>query len=289
MVVGEAGKRSRLGDHRRLRGRPGDRGGGGRPDHDAASAARDESRRRGSLGDRAHLRRHDRGLRRAAGARPARTTRLRVSTIACALMPRAEASAPSSPGWTADGGKLLVLDDGTTEGTPGRSGARPSASSPRRGRRSAQGASRTAGHSRACARSSRSSRPPALLVVVGASHVAMPLTDAGPDARLSHGRDRRPAAVRHRASASPTSTTSRSASPPSWSPATRSSPSTALVLVAHDYKYDLPVLHHALGHATSATSACSARSRRGAAILKLLREDGVDEASLPRGCVCPSA
>jgi xanthine dehydrogenase accessory factor len=57
--------------------------------------------------------------------------------------------------------------------------------------------------------------------------------------------------------------------------------STALVLVAHDYKYELPVLHYALARDVGYIGMLGS-SRRGAAILKLLREDGVDEASLAR-------
>ena len=53
--------------------------------------------------------------------------------------------------------------------------------------------------------------------------------------------------------------------------------STALVLVAHDYKYDLPVLRHALATDVGYIGMLGS-SRRGAAILKLLREEGVDEA-----------
>jgi xanthine dehydrogenase accessory factor len=53
------------------------------------------------------------------------------------------------------------------------------------------------------------------------------------------------------------------------------------VLVAHDYKYDLPVLRHALATPVGYIGMLGS-SRRGAAILNLLREDGLDEASLAR-------
>ena len=56
---------------------------------------------------------------------------------------------------------------------------------------------------------------------------------------------------------------------------------TALVLVAHDYKYDLPVLRHALATDVAYIGMLGSR-RRGEAILKLLREDGVDDAALTR-------
>ena len=58
-------------------------------------------------------------------------------------------------------------------------------------------------------------------------------------------------------------------------------PSTALVLVAHDYKYDLPVLRHALGTPAGYIGLLGSR-RRGAAILRLLRDDGIDEDRLAR-------
>ncbi|MDP2701750.1 MAG: XdhC family protein, partial [Candidatus Rokubacteria bacterium] len=58
-------------------------------------------------------------------------------------------------------------------------------------------------------------------------------------------------------------------------------PSTALVLVAHDYKYDLPVLRHALGTPVGYIGLLGS-SRRGKAILDLLREDGLSEDALGR-------
>jgi xanthine dehydrogenase accessory factor len=56
---------------------------------------------------------------------------------------------------------------------------------------------------------------------------------------------------------------------------------TALVLVAHDYKYDLPVLRHALSTPVGYIGLLGS-TRRGAAILNLLREDGVSEELLQR-------
>jgi xanthine dehydrogenase accessory factor len=58
-------------------------------------------------------------------------------------------------------------------------------------------------------------------------------------------------------------------------------PTTALILVAHDYKYDVPVLEHALATPVGYIGLLGS-TRRGAAILDLLREDGVDEAALRR-------
>jgi xanthine dehydrogenase accessory factor len=53
------------------------------------------------------------------------------------------------------------------------------------------------------------------------------------------------------------------------------------VLVAHDYKYDVPVLKHALTTPVGYIGLLGS-SRRGAAILNLLREDGVPEEQLGR-------
>jgi xanthine dehydrogenase accessory factor len=58
-------------------------------------------------------------------------------------------------------------------------------------------------------------------------------------------------------------------------------PSTALVLVAHDYKYDLPVLKHVLGTEVGYVGMLGS-SRRGATILRHLAEDGVSAEALAR-------
>src|SRR5207247_114803 len=58
-------------------------------------------------------------------------------------------------------------------------------------------------------------------------------------------------------------------------------PSTALVLVAHDYKYDLPVLTHALSTDVGYIGMLGS-SRRGTTILHHLAEDGVTPAALAR-------
>jgi len=51
--------------------------------------------------------------------------------------------------------------------------------------------------------------------------------------------------------------------------------------MAHDYKYDLPVLHKALATEVGYIGMLGSQ-RRGAAILKLLVEEGENEASLKR-------
>jgi xanthine dehydrogenase accessory factor len=57
--------------------------------------------------------------------------------------------------------------------------------------------------------------------------------------------------------------------------------STPVVLVAHDYKIDVPVLKQALASDTPYIGLLGSR-RRGAAILQLLRDDGVAEEQLTR-------
>lgn len=58
-------------------------------------------------------------------------------------------------------------------------------------------------------------------------------------------------------------------------------PLTPVVLVAHDYKYDVPVLEKALKTDAPYIGLLGSR-RRGAAILQMLRENGVDETQLQR-------
>lgn len=58
-------------------------------------------------------------------------------------------------------------------------------------------------------------------------------------------------------------------------------PSTAVVLVAHDYKIDVPVLEKALAGSAPYIGLLGSR-RRGAAILQMLRDSGVAEAQLAR-------
>ena len=122
--------------------------------------------------------------------------------------------------------------------------------------------------------------PPAILAMIGASHVAMPLvTLARALAFRTIVIDGRPRfATRERF---PDVDDLRIGIP---SELVRDIPliaSTALVLVAHDYKYDVPVLKHALATPVGYIGLLGS-SRRGAAILDLLREDGVAEDQLGR-------
>jgi xanthine dehydrogenase accessory factor len=176
------------------------------------------------------------------------------------------------------GGKLLVLDDGTVEGTLGEAFLDERFTAEARAALEA-GASRTL-----VLESVRAFvevvTTPALLLVVGASHVAMPLMTLGRTlgyrTAVLDGRPR--FATRERF---PDVDDLKIGIPSELILEYPFVPTTALVLVAHDYKYDLPVLRHALGTSVGYIGMLGS-ARRGAAILKLLREEGVDEASLGR-------
>jgi xanthine dehydrogenase accessory factor len=175
-------------------------------------------------------------------------------------------------------GKLLVLDDGTVEGTLGDrflddrfiAEARAAIES---------GSSRTLflENVRAFAEVVTT---PALLLVVGASHVAMPMMTLartlGYRTAVIDGRPR--FATRDRF---PDVDDLKIGIPSELVAQYPLIASTALVLVAHDYKYDLPVLRHALESPVGYIGMLGS-TRRGAAILKLLREEGVEESKLGR-------
>lgn len=121
--------------------------------------------------------------------------------------------------------------------------------------------------------------PPTLLVV-GASHVAMPLVSI---ARTLGYRtmvvDARPRfATRQRF---PDADRLLIGIPSELVRAQALDERAALVLVAHDYKYDIPVLKIALQTPTGYIGLLGSR-RRGKAILDFLREDGVDAEALRR-------
>ena len=122
--------------------------------------------------------------------------------------------------------------------------------------------------------------PPAILLIVGGGHVAMPLVNLGRTLGFRtvvvDGRPR--FATRERF---PDVDELRIGIPSDLVREIPLIPGTALVLVAHDYKYDLPVLRHALTTEVGYIGLLGS-SRRGAAILNLLREDGLTEAQLAR-------
>jgi xanthine dehydrogenase accessory factor len=176
------------------------------------------------------------------------------------------------------GGKLLVLDDDVVEGSLGDAALDARFVAEAR-TAIAAGASRTVVLEGVRA-FVEVVVPPSLLLVVGASHVAMPLVTLartlGYRTAVVDGRPR--FATRERF---PDADDLKIGIPSELIAAYPMIPTTALVLVAHDYKYDLPVLRHALASPVGYVGMLGS-SRRGAAILKLLREDGVDEASLAR-------
>ena len=179
------------------------------------------------------------------------------------------------------GAKLLVLDDGRRLGTLGAP-ALDAAAEPAAREGFATGASRTLalgpGEGVRCFLEVHV--PPPTLLVVGAGHVAMPLVTLartlGFRTVVVDGRPR--LATRERF---PDADELVVGIP---SEVTRRVPllaSSAVVLVAHDYKYDLPVLRHVLATPAGYVGMLGSR-RRGEAILKLLREQGIPEAQLDR-------
>jgi xanthine dehydrogenase accessory factor len=171
------------------------------------------------------------------------------------------------------GRKLLVLDDGAVEGTLGDAFLDERFSREAR-EAMAMGASRTLflEGTRAFV---EVLAPPARLIVVGASHVAMPLVALakvlGYRTVVLDGRPR--FATRERF---PEVDELRVGIPSELVAEYPLTASTALVLVAHDYKYDLPVLRRALATDVGYIGMLGS-SRRGDAILKLLTEDGVSD------------
>ena len=122
--------------------------------------------------------------------------------------------------------------------------------------------------------------PPSILAIIGASHVAMPLVTLartlGYRTVVVDGRPR--FATRERF---PDVDDLRIGIPSDLVREIPMLPTTALVLVAHDYKYDVPVLKHALASPAGYIGLLGS-SRRGAAILNMLREDGVAADALER-------
>src|SRR5207244_2644173 len=176
------------------------------------------------------------------------------------------------------GRKLLVLDDGAVEGTLG------DAFLDERFSREAREAMATGVSRTLFLESTRAFvevlAPPAQLIVVGASHVAMPLVALakvlGYRTVVLDGRPR--FATRERF---PDVDELRVGIPSELVAQYPLIASTALILVAHDYKYDLPVLRRALVTDVGYIGMLGS-SRRGGAILKFLTEEGVSDAELKR-------
>ena len=177
-----------------------------------------------------------------------------------------------------DGGKLLVLDDGRVEGSLGDRFLDERFAAEAR-EAMGRGTSRTV-FLEGVRAFIEVFAPPALLLVVGAGHVAMPLTTLarvlGYRTVVLDGRPRFATAERF-----PAVDELRVGIPSELIKDYPLTPSAALVLVAHDYKYDLPVLRHALSTPVGYIGMLGSR-RRGATILKFLGEDGVTREELAR-------
>ena len=177
-----------------------------------------------------------------------------------------------------NGAKLLVLDTGVEEGTLGE---------PFLDRRFAAEARQALAAGKSQTLFLEGVRafvevfaPPSILLVVGAGHVAMPLVGLG---RMLGFRtivvDGRPRfATRERF---PDVDELKVGIPSEMVRTVPLIATTALVLVAHDYKYDVPVLRHALTTPVGYIGLLGS-TRRGTAIFNLLREDGVTEEALGR-------
>jgi len=176
------------------------------------------------------------------------------------------------------GAKLLVLDDDRRLGTLGDATLDAAGAAAAR-EAFATGASRTLTLAGIRAFVEVHMPPPTLLVV-GAGHVAMPLVTLakvlGFRTVVVDGRPR--LATRERF---PEADELIVGIPSEVARRVPFLPTTAVVLVAHDYKYDLPVLRHVLATPAGYVGLLGSR-RRGDAIVKLLREEGMDEDRLGR-------
>jgi len=123
-------------------------------------------------------------------------------------------------------------------------------------------------------------RPPATLLIFGAGVVAIPLVSLakvlGFRTVIVDGRPR--FATRERF---PDAGELRIGIPSEIAEETRLGPTTPVVLVAHDYKIDVPVLIRALRSDAPYIGLLGSR-RRGAAILQMLRDEGIGEEQLRR-------
>jgi xanthine dehydrogenase accessory factor len=183
-----------------------------------------------------------------------------------------------APGAAGVGAKLLVLDDGTSEGTLGDEFLDQRFVAEAR-EAMARNASRTL-FLEGVRAFVEVLAPPAQLLVIGAGHVAMPLTELartlGYRTIVLDGRPR--FATRERF---PAVDELRIGIPSELIGEYALTPETALILVAHDYKYDLPVLRHALSTKVGYIGMLGS-ARRGATILRFLKEEGIADDVLAR-------
>jgi xanthine dehydrogenase accessory factor len=122
--------------------------------------------------------------------------------------------------------------------------------------------------------------PPASLVIVGAGHVAMALArvaaTVGFRVTVVDARDRYANGDRF-----PNADRILVGIPSELVGSVRIGSADAVALVAHDYKFDLPVLRVVLGTAAGYIGLLGSR-RRGASILETLRAEGISEEALAR-------
>jgi xanthine dehydrogenase accessory factor len=122
--------------------------------------------------------------------------------------------------------------------------------------------------------------PPPTVIVHGATQVAMtlvPLAKAmGMRVVVVDGRERFATPERF-----PQADEIRIGMPSEIAASLPATPTTAIVLVAHDYKYELPVLRHALRSNAGYVGMLGNR-KRGAAVKQLLAEEGFTETELAR-------
>ncbi|HSY47871.1 MAG TPA: XdhC/CoxI family protein [Thermoanaerobaculia bacterium] len=123
-------------------------------------------------------------------------------------------------------------------------------------------------------------RPPARLLIFGASAVAIPLVAftkiLGFQTTIVDGRPRFATRLRF-----PDAGEIRIGIVSEIAETMQFGPATPVVLVAHDYKIDLPVLKKALASDVPYIGLLGSR-RRGATILQMLRDDGAVEEQLAR-------
>jgi xanthine dehydrogenase accessory factor len=179
-------------------------------------------------------------------------------------------------------GRLVVLEDGTRVGTLGDVSL-DAAAAARAGELLHLGVSRVEPLGASGGQVSvffEHHGPPGTLVVVGATQVAMTLTalarELGFRTIVIDGRER--LATRERF---PGADELLVGMPSDLVAGVRVSPATAIVLVAHDYKYELPVLRHVL-RSDAGYVGMLGSSRRGAAVKALLAEEGFTDQELAR-------
>lgn len=179
----------------------------------------------------------------------------------------------------AEAGRLVLYEDDRREGSLGDP-ALDAAALPHATEILRRGASRTVALGSGQRVFVESYGPRATLVIVGATHVAIPLTSL---AKVMGFRsvviDARPRfATRERF---PDADELRVGIPSELVAGIPLTPSTALILLAHDYKFERPVLAHALRTDAGYIGMLGSR-RRGQAVKKLLEDSGLPAPALDR-------